>query len=181
MKEKWRDVVGYEGLYQVSNLGRIKSLYHFPANKIGNDDKSKSRILRQGKATHGRTNDCYVVVLCKNKIKKTSNVHRLVAIAFIPNPLNKPHINHIDGNPLNNICTNLEWCTPKENTQDALRRGTFKEGENGPNASFTNRQVLEIRKEFNGRYGEITKLAIKYGISASTMQAMIKRKTYKNI
>jgi len=101
-KEIWKPVVGYEGLYEVSNLGRIKSLpkYHYKDSKILNPTLNKKQKR-------------YSVLLCKNsKHRKRINIHRLVALAFVPNP--KPNIytevNHKDENPKNNRADNLEWC-----------------------------------------------------------------------
>ena len=101
MEEIWRDIDGYEGLYQVSNKGRVKSL------KYG-----KERILRPGWKTGGYL----FVILCKNGNQSKQRIHRLVAQAFIPNPNNKPQVNHLDENKKNNCVDNLEWATAKENT-----------------------------------------------------------------
>lgn len=112
--EIWKDVVGYEGLYQVSNLGRVKSII-FPKNKDG-------KILKQ------RIRKGYLrIQLYKNKIAKDFGVHRLVALAFIPNPYNKPEIDHIDGIPSNNNVSNLKWCTPKENSNNPITISRKKE------------------------------------------------------
>lgn len=116
--EEWRDVSGYEGLYQVSNLGRVRSLDRWRKNGSG-EYKQKGRILNQGDTTTGYKQ----IVLNKDKKRKTLKVHRLVAIAFIPNPENKPNVNHIDGNPHNNKVENLEWCTQSENVQHAYDTG----------------------------------------------------------
>ena len=99
--EKWRDVVGYEGLYQVSNTGKIRS-HH----------KGKWKDIVDCATKYGYK----VVLLYKNGVRKSARVHRLVAEAFIPNPNNYPYINHKDENPLNNCAENLEWCTPKYNS-----------------------------------------------------------------
>ena len=93
-KEYWKPVVGYEGLYEVSNWGRVKSL------KFG-----KERILKQS-IRHGY----YIVCLSKNGIVKSYYVHRLVAEVFLPNPNNYKEVNHKDENKTNNVVTNLEWC-----------------------------------------------------------------------
>lgn len=106
MHEEWRDIEGYEGLYQVSNLGNVKSL---------NYGRSKIR-----KPVH--TKNGYIdMMLCKNGKCKHHLVHRLVAIAFIPNPDNLPFINHKDENKHNNRANNLEWCTREYNSNYGTR------------------------------------------------------------
>lgn len=95
-KEIWKDILGYEGLYQVSNFGRVKSF------KFG-----KERILKPGTNKYGYL----IVILCKNGKVKHFYVHRLVAEAFIPNPHNYPCVNHKDECKTNNNVTNLEFCT----------------------------------------------------------------------
>lgn len=101
MEEIWKDIEGYEGLYQVSNLGRVKSLRY-------------KRILRGW-----LDKQCYAYVHIKNKPYK---VHRLVAQAFIPNPDNKPYIDHINTIKTDNRVENLRWVTPKENSNNPLTR-----------------------------------------------------------
>lgn len=102
-EEVWKDIPSYEGLYQVSTFGNVRSLnYH----RTG-----QARILKQG-----RDRDGYCQVTLSNAGRpKSFKIHRLVATAFIPNPLNLPVINHKDENPLNNHVNNLEWCTVKYN------------------------------------------------------------------
>lgn len=105
-KEYWKPVVGYEGLYEVSNWGRVKSL------KFG-----KERILKLFKDTSG-----YLCVkLCKNTNKCQFKVHRLVAEAFLPNPDNLPCVNHKDECKTNNNVNNLEWCNSKYNINFGTR------------------------------------------------------------
>lgn len=105
-KEIWKDILGYEGLYQVSNFGRVKSL------KFG-----KERILKLIKDKDGY----FIVNLYKNKKIKSFRVHRLVAEAFIDNPDNLPQVNHKDENPSNNVVSNLEWCNAKYNINFGTR------------------------------------------------------------
>lgn len=109
MMEIWKDIKGYEGLYQVSNLGRVKSLNY---NHTG-----KEKILKEGKCSGG-----YVCVhLCKKGKMRTVLIHRLVAQAFIPNPDNLPQVNHKDENKQSNIVENLEWCDQNYNNNYGTR------------------------------------------------------------
>ena len=109
--EVWRDCVGYEGLYQVSNLGNVISLNY---NHTG-----KPQILKQ--KIYGNGAGYYYVGLSKNGKVKMHRVHRLVAEAFIPNPDNLPQVNHIDENHFNNRIENLEWCDCKYNSNYGSR------------------------------------------------------------
>ena len=106
MYEIWRDIDGYEGLYQISNKGRVKSLHN-----------GSERILRSWTNNDGYLN----VALYKNAAAQHRLVHRLVSEAFIPNLENKPQVNHKDENKLNNCVNNLEWSTAKENSNYGSR------------------------------------------------------------
>lgn len=112
-KEMWKPIQGYEGLYEISNLGRIKSLERCVENN-GGKQIIKEKILKTHPNQY-RNNYCQVS-LCKDGIVKKHQVHRLVAQAFIKNPNNLPQINHKDENPTNNEVSNLEWCTAKYNS-----------------------------------------------------------------
>lgn len=131
MKELWKDINDYEGLYQVSNLGRVKSL-----TRILNDGRIwKERILKPGKNKGGYLH----VALCKNGKIKYFQIYRLVAQAFIPNPDSLPCVNHKDETPLNNNVENLEWCTQEYN----LNYGTRNER----SAKAKSKNVLQLRKD----------------------------------
>ena len=110
---EWKDVRGYEGLYQVSNTGKVRSMV-FRNNKI---TKPRIKELKININNHNRA----YVSLYKDGTVKNCIVHRLVAMAFIENPLSLPEVNHIDGNPINNNVENLEWCTMKYNHMHAYQ------------------------------------------------------------
>lgn len=135
--EIWKDIEGYEGLYQVSNLGRVKSLPKQHGRRYWNNEF----ILKQNKSNNG-----YVcVILQKNKIKYRKSIHRLVASAFIPNFENKPQINHKDGNKLNNCIDNLEWVTASENQIHSRKNGlqVSVSGENHHSSKIINQYDLD--------------------------------------
>lgn len=117
--EVWKDIEGFEGLYQVSNLGRIKSLPRTVRAPRGCFRQVRERILKYQVTGAGYA----LVHLCKPNVQQMVLVHRLVAQAFIPNPLGLKLVNHKDENPLNCSVDNLEWCTHKYN----LNYGTCRE------------------------------------------------------
>lgn len=117
MKEIWKDVVGYEGIYEVSNIGRVRTHENKTTESaLHGIRRWKQRILKQ-KCHNNRD---FRVCLWKEKKSKDYLVHRLVAEAFIPNPDNKRTVNHIDGNPQNNCIENLEWASYGENNNHAF-------------------------------------------------------------
>jgi hypothetical protein len=119
--EVWKDIKGYEGFYQVSNQGRIKSLERYVArgdSKLKVPEKIISQLPAKITIKHPRPH--YTVELWDSNKRKRIPVHRIVAIAFIENPLNKAFVNHIDGNPANNNVENLEWVTCSENNKHAI-------------------------------------------------------------
>ena len=126
MQEIWKDIKGYEGLYQVNNFGNIKN--------------TKGLLIKQFDNHYG-----YLIVsLFKNKKQKSFPVHRLVAINHIENPSNYEQVNHIDGNKLNNCVDNLEWCTRSQNQihafQNGLNRGYVRSS--NPNSKKLNQYDL---------------------------------------
>jgi hypothetical protein len=116
MSEVWNPVVGYEERYMVSNFGQVKSLLR--------KDKRNRNTIPEKILTPQLDYTGYCRVIFDDH--KRYLVHRLVAIAFIPNPENKPQVNHKNGNKLDNVLTNLEWVTRSENSKHAFRTGLQK-------------------------------------------------------
>lgn len=182
--EIWKDIEGYEGLYQISNYGRIKSLEKYIKSGIKNSKKvkRKEKILKIQENRYGYN----YVNLSKNSEHKYKTIHRLVAQAFIPNPQNKPQVNHIDGDKTNNCISNLEWCTSSENEIHAYKF-LNKHKNNGNKGKFGKENakakvVLQIDKYTNkilNKYYGISEAERKTGISnQSISKCCLKRKGY---
>ena len=121
-EEVWRDIKGYKDIYQVSNYGRVrrvKSLFQFIRNGVKGTQVRKGGVLKP----HEDRKGYFRVSLTKKQDRKTFAVHRLVVIAFVPNPFKKPTVNHKDGNKKNNHASNLEWNTYSENNKHAYENG----------------------------------------------------------
>lgn len=147
-----KEVEGYEGLYVAKPNGRIFSL--------------RSRRCLKGSPN---PSGYLLVALYRDGVAKTHAVHRLIARAFIPNPSDKPSVNHIDGSKTNNAASNLEWCTPKENTLHGVALGTIK----GVTPKLTAKQQDEIRRlKSQGLHTHY--LAGLYAVSASTIKNVLR-------
>lgn len=181
MHEIWKPVIGYEGLYEVSNFGRVKSLDRVQVRSNGKvicEHHIKGQILKP--AMTGKLPRRYPTVCICGKGHK---VHRLVAEAFIPNPNNLPQVNHIDGNKENNRIDNLEWCDNRHNVLHAIETGLFPCGEQSSSSKLTASQVLEIRticKKGDSEFG-IKPLARKYGVAPRTIASIIEERKWKHI
>lgn len=116
--EIWHPCAGFETHYEVSNLGNVRSIERMVNNRLKTGlRKSPQKILKASKSKSGY----YIVSFCVDGVKSNQTIHRLVARAFIANELNKPQVNHKDGNKLNNHVNNLEWVTVSENGLHAYR------------------------------------------------------------
>lgn len=168
-KERWRWIKGYEGLYMVSDQGRVLSI-----PKVTRPDGviMSQQVGRNGYAT--------VKLRTKDNASKRVSVHRLVAQAFIPNPKDKPEVNHKDGIKTNNSVSNLEWVTTSENKRHSVR----VLGNKPPVCKsrpwlrkLTDEQAREIRTSNM----PVTKLAREYGVTLRVIQAIKKGETYKEV
>ena len=166
--EVWKWIRGYEGLYQGSTKGRIKS-FHSGEGRILTPLVAKGGYLR--------------VKLTKDGKIRTCLIHRLVAELFIANPENKPEVHHRDDNPANNCVENLEWVTEEENTRYALEAGNLKMGESHYKAKLTEADVRYIRANYIPRHPEfgMKALAEKFGVNRETIYAIVYYKTWKHV
>lgn len=151
--EEWRDINGFEGIYQVSNHGRIRSLDRVSLRKDGRTVITKGKLI---KPCMNKKDGYLHLILHKYGVMATCYVHRLVALHFVPNPLNLDTVNHKDFNKENNNAENLEWCTQKENVLHSSER--MKKEKKICKASKTgekyirkigNRYYLLIRRNIN--------------------------------
>lgn len=181
--EIWKDVKDYEGLYQVSNLGNVKSLDRIV------ETKNRKNYLRKGKVQKKSVNSFgyETVGFTVDNKTKIYRVHRLVALSFIENPENKPQINHIDGNKTNNNVNNLEWCTSSENQIHSVSTGlsnpsypVLKGSKNG-RSLLTEEQVVEIRNKYIPYKYSAKKLALEYNVSESCITHILNNTSWKNI
>ena len=152
--EEWKDIEGYEGMYQISSYGRIKSI----PRRTANGKCKYERILKQQTDKRGVKR----IGLHNNYKKKTFQVHRLVAEAFISNPNNLPDINHKDENPSNNKIDNLEWCNKEYNNNYGSRNKKISEAHKGTN----NYNCVKVKcVTTNEIFDCMTEAANKYNIS----------------
>lgn len=172
--EQWKDIPETDGYYQISNHGRIRSW------KNGRWGKRQSpKIMKLGYCRNGYKR---YKVLIDDKLQNFS-VHRMVAEAFIPNPENKPQVNHIDTDKANNHVSNLEWCTQSENM---IHRGdmgvaNYKRGEDLSSSIFTEKQVKHIRNTYKENDITQREMAEYYDCSQSTIAAIITRRSWGHI
>lgn len=177
-EETWKDITDYEGFYQVSSLGKVKSLDRYRTDKKGFSKFLPSVVLKLGRGTHGYLS----CVICKDCKPKTKTVHRLVAIHFLDKVDGKEFVNHIDGNKLNNHASNLEWVTSSENTIHGLSLGIMNtaKGIQKPNTKLDEAKVLSIKKRLLSGH-RMTDIAKDFSVSSTNIQAIKENKTWKYV
>ena len=166
----WKDIIGYEGIYQVSDIGQVKRI-------------SPSQGTRPNKILSINIDNLgYLYVgLSKNKICKTYRIHRLVLLAFgDQQPSSKHECRHLDGCRTNNKYTNLSWGTRQENMQDAIKHGTATIGTKNANAKFTKNNIEQIRRLLSNGISN-TSIAKQFNVSNSIISDIKLGKSYRDI
>lgn len=170
-QETFQPISGYEKLYRISNYGRVKSVSHLINGHLGSKRKSSTKILKcldNGKGYQ-------TVVLCVNYKKKRQYIHRLVAIAFIPNPEDKPQINHKKGIKIDNRASQLEWCTEQENSIHAHTTGLIvvPKGKNNHNSVSINQ--FSTGGEFIKTWDCVREAAEYIGITTQSISGVLRK------
>ena len=173
----WKDIPGYEGYYQASTGGRVKSVDREVIDINGKTYRYRGKVLNLRLNHKGYP----FVKLSKDRDYKNITTHILVAKTFINNPENKPQVNHIDADKTNNNVNNLEWVTNKENMIHASKNGLLnKKHENNPNAILTIKEVLEIADSLK-RNVPIKKIAKIYKVSRYCIYDIKRGKNWKEV
>jgi hypothetical protein len=171
--EQWRDVVGYEGFYQVSDLGRVRSLVRLLPEAHARGVRKEKQVLRFGSNKQGRLQ----VTLCMEGVTRRFQVHTLVLLAFVgPRPDGMECL-HDDNDYTNNRPSNLRWGTHLENMRDKARHGTQQRGEQCSKAKLTEADVVAIRSDKRPSRA----VAASYGVSQVCVIFIRKRKTWKHV
>lgn len=173
MKEIWKDVNGWEQYYQVSNIGRVRSLSRMTTLKNGVKRYCAGQILKPCL----NSGKYYTVRLSRDGFAVTKSVHQLVARAFLSNPLGLKQINHISGDKIDNRALNIEWCTDKHNKEHAKIHGLKNDtGEQNPNAKLSTDQVRVILRCNDLKNTELANI---FNVSPSMIGRIKKRTSWK--
>lgn len=176
MQEIWKDIPGYEGHYQVSSFGRVKSLNRIVYRENGEPNPVRERILKPFLHNNG-----YLSVNLRSNNRATFHIQRLVAISFYGFKENM-HADHINNDKKDNNASNIRWLSPAEN----LSRRSLPEGENHHQSVFSNKEIVCIINEYNAMISDgfrspIVFLSKKYKVNYYTISRIVKRETYSNV
>lgn len=171
MDEIWKDVVGYEGLYEVSSLGRVRTNY------------SSARLKKGECLSGGNTRGYRTVILCKDGKKNAMLVHRIVAFAFLGEPpdCHRPTVNHKNMEKADNRPENLEWLSQADNCRHAAPKVPRLRGEGMPVHKLTEEDVRAIRARYIPHVVTLDQLADEYGVSNPTIHAIIHRRKWSHV
>lgn len=173
--ETWKDVKGFEGKYQVSNFGNVRSI---PRKVKGTNGKIQNRkgVLKKFRKDK---NGYLTVNFYTRKGNRSKKVHRLVAETFIENTNNHKEVNHIDGDKINNHVKNLEWTDRQGNINHSVKKGLVLKGEKCPGAKLTNQQADEIRELYATKKYKQIEIAEMYGITDGQISRIVNNLAYK--
>lgn len=175
-KELWHSVQHYEGYYEVSNHGRVRSLHGKKKGKFENVYDKKGKVLKQ---RIGRLGYAYVI-LCVESIRKTKKVHRLVADAFCNKSAGANVVNHLDGKKTNNYYKNLEWTDNHGNMEHAVKHGLILRGSQAPGALLSETLVFDMRKMFKD--GSTQKaIGLKYNLNRHRVYDIVRNRIWKHV
>jgi len=181
MEEQWKDVVGYEGIYRVSNMGRIKSLSRKVDHEYSKKIFIKERILKGWLINSGY----FSIGLSKDGYNSKKLIHRIVAEAFITNPENKPEINHKNGIKTDNRVENLEWCSSSHNKLHSFKMGLSpkpkRKGEKNGRSKLTKNDVLQIRSIYPQGWLTQQEIADAYDVTQVHISRILLRKIWTHI
>ena len=174
----WKDVVGYEGYYEVSNTGLVRSVDRTVKSRWGTPKKLKGKPMKTYTNRYGYE---MIILTCLGK-QKHHSIHQMVGKAFMENPESLETINHKDGNKLNNFVDNLEWMSFKENRAHAYTTGlASSKGVRNSKAKLSDIQVVEIVNRYKAGQILQKQLAVEYGVHLSTIQRIINGKAWTHI
>lgn len=180
MTEIWKDIKDCGGIFQISNAGRVKRLERTIFRKV-HGVMTRTILKAAFKKVFIGTNGYPCVSVCIDQVRVQYVIHRLIAIAFIPNPENKREVNHKNGIKTDFSISNLEWCTQSENTKHAFAMGLMNvKGEKHMHAKLDNNAVYDIRENCN----ETTSMqyfAKKYNVNVNTVRDVVKGRTWTHI
>jgi len=179
--EIWKAVYGYEGRYEVSTFGRVRSLNRKIMMDNGKFKTIQGRILKPRLEGYEISKRYLFVSLYKDGKEKQRKIHHLVLEAYVGHRPRNMEGCHKNGNSLDNKVSNLKWATRKENARDKIRHGTTGRGDKSPTAILTSDKVRMIRVLANSKGMTIRKLASDFGVADTTIHDIISRKSWKFI
>lgn len=174
MTEIWKNIKGYEGLYQVSDIGRVRSLDRY-VDRLDHKIFKRGTILKQGTHKQGYK----LVYLSKDNLSKTVKVHRLVALAFIDKPKGKNTVNHINSIKYDNRVENLEWLTQGENVSHAVREGLMHKGSSSGNSVLFEEDIPIIRHLCKSMKRK--DVSVLFGVSYEAITSVLNGRTWNHV